>query len=135
MCARQSGNNSVIRPVLKACPHFSPLQSTVNLVCLAKWIELDSISFDPAVRTAMYRIHYQNNHTYKVRGACRVCALVQCKRFSKAYMHQQRSLSPIPRSQDWACGPSAFLYIPKDYLLDYFSRKFYGDIVNCIFLR
>ena len=23
-------------------------------------------------------------------------------------MHYQRSLSPIPRSQDWACGPSAF---------------------------
>ena len=32
-------------------------------------------------------------------------------------------------------GPSAFLYIPKDYLLDYFSRKFYENIVNCIFLR
>ena len=44
-------------------------------------------------------------------------------------MHHERSLSPIPRSQDWACGPSAFLYIPKDYLLDYlldyFSRKCY----------
>ena len=36
-------------------------------------------------------------------------------------MHHKRSLSPIPRSQDLACGPSAFLYIPKDYLLDYFS--------------
>ena len=48
-------------------------------------------------------------------------------------MHHERSLSPIPRSQDWACGPSAFLYIPKDYLLDYFSRKFYDDVVNCIF--
>ena len=44
-------------------------------------------------------------------------------------------LSPIPRSQGWACGPSAFLYILKDYLLDYFSTKFYDDVVNCIFLR
>ena len=26
-------------------------------------------------------------------------------------MHQQRSLSPIPRSQGWACGPSACIYI------------------------
>ena len=34
---------------------------------------------------------------------------------------------PIPKSQDWACGPSAFLYnycILKDYLLNYFSRSF-----------
>ena len=23
-------------------------------------------------------------------------------------MHHERSLSPIPRSQDWACGPSAY---------------------------
>ena len=30
---------------------------------------------------------------------------------------------------------SASLYIPKDYLLDYFSRKFYDNVVNCIFLR
>ena len=43
-------------------------------------------------------------------------------------MHHQRSSNPIPRSQDWACGPSAFLYIPKDYLLDYFSRKFYDNV-------
>ena len=35
-------------------------------------------------------------------------------------VHHERSLSPIPRPQGWACGPSAFLYIPKDYLLDYF---------------
>ena len=26
-------------------------------------------------------------------------------------MHHQRSLSPIPRSQGWACGPSARTYI------------------------
>ena len=41
---------------------------------------------------------------------------------------------PFP-DQGWACGPSAFLYIPKDYLLDYFSRKFYDAVINCIFLR
>ena len=28
-----------------------------------------------------------------------------------------------------ACEPSA-----RDYLLDYFSRKFYDDVVNCIFV-
>ena len=42
-------------------------------------------------------------------------------------MYHERSLSPIPRSQDWACGPSAFLYgycILKDCLLGYFSRSF-----------
>ena len=50
-------------------------------------------------------------------------------------MHHERSLSSIPRSQDWACEPSAFLYIPNDYLLDYFSRKFYDDVVNCIFIK
>ena len=49
-------------------------------------------------------------------------------------MHHERTLSSIPRSQDWACGPSALLYIPKDYLLDNFSRKFYDDVVNCIFI-
>ena len=26
-------------------------------------------------------------------------------------MHQQRSLSPIPRSQGWACGPSACICV------------------------
>ena len=26
-------------------------------------------------------------------------------------VHQQRSLSPIPRSQGWACGPSACIYV------------------------
>ena len=51
-------------------------------------------------------------------------------------MHHERSLSLIPRFQGWACGPLAFLYnIPKDYLLDYFSRKFYDYVVNCLFLR
>ena len=38
-----------------------------------------------------------------------------------------RACSPIPRSQDWACGPSAFLYgycTLKDCLLGYFSRNF-----------
>ena len=52
-------------------------------------------------------------------------------------MHHERSLSPIPRSQDWACGPSAFLYIPKDYLLDYlldyFSEECYV-FLNFLFL-
>ena len=48
-------------------------------------------------------------------------------------MHQQRSLSPIPRSQDWACGPSAFLYILKEYLLDYFSRKCNDDVYSKVY--
>ena len=42
-------------------------------------------------------------------------------------MHHEKSLSPIPRSQDWACGPSAFqcgYCILKDCLLGYFSRSF-----------
>ena len=26
-------------------------------------------------------------------------------------MHHERSLSPIPRSQGWACGPSACIYV------------------------
>ena len=48
-------------------------------------------------------------------------------------------LSPSPRSQDWACGPSAFLYIPKDYLLDYlldyFSRNVMYFFIFFYFLR
>ena len=36
--------------------------------------------------------------------------------------YHQRSLSPIPRSQDWACGPSAF---PICFF--YVSRTFYVD--------
>ena len=26
-------------------------------------------------------------------------------------MHHKRSSSPIPRSQDWTCGPSACIYV------------------------
>ena len=40
--------------------------------------------------------------------------------------------SQISRLGMWTI---CFHYIPKDYLLDYFSRKFYDDVVNCIFLR
>ena len=52
------------------------------------------------------------------------------------YIHVH--VSPIPRSQGWACGPSAFIY-QRIILLDYFSRKFYdyvifSKIIKC-FLR
>ena len=29
----------------------------------------------------------------------------------------------------------SYIIIPKDYLLDYFSRKSHDNVVNCIFLR
>ena len=47
-------------------------------------------------------------------------------------VHHKRSLSLIPRSQCWACGPSAFIY-QRIILLDYFSRKFYDYVF--VFLR
>ena len=54
-------------------------------------------------------------------------------------MHHERSLSPIPRSQDWACGPSAFLYgycmYTEGLFVGLFFEKFCGDVVDCVFQR